>query len=132
MGEVEPLADLAVRQTGGGERGDLEFLGAEPVPRGRRPVRTALACGPQQPAGVVTPVRGAEAVEDVPGLAQRCPGLDGTAPAAQPVTVGEKQPGAVGRPPARVARQGLREAELGAVVVREHGPGVLQAHPDHG
>ena len=88
MGEIEPLADLAVREALGRQLRDLELLGAQLGPRlGNAPART-LAGGPQLASRALGEPPQAEGVEDAGGLAQRSARIGNDDLAAPGISVG--------------------------------------------
>src|SRR5262245_691110 len=70
MGEEELLADLAVGEALGGELGDLQFLGCEPVPPVRLMLLAALPGGAQLLARAFAPRKGAKRIAGIPRRAQ--------------------------------------------------------------
>src|SRR3954447_10634831 len=79
--QVEPLADLTVRQAFGGQLGDVELMRGEPVAGVRIAVWARLAGGPELLPRPVAPRDGPERVERLASRTQVPAGLHGSAPA---------------------------------------------------
>ena len=125
MGEVEPLADLAVGQARGGHLGDLQLLRRELVARVGRAAAARLARRRAAPAARARPTGSTPSASNASrARAQRRARVGRAALPAQPRAVGEQQPRArcsghcaPGRPPARrrtAARRRRRRPAAGA------------------
>src|SRR5215475_4204888 len=103
VGEIKPLADLAVREAGGRQLCNLELLRAQLDPRLGNATARALAGGTHLATRALGKAPQPEGVEDAGGLAERCPRIPGPSLPAQPSSVRELRTGCVERP-ARGAR----------------------------
>ena len=120
MAEVQPLADLAVRQARGRHLGDLDLLRRELVARLVRTAAHGLARRSELLPGALRPRRDAECLECLAGGAQRGARLGHAAAAAQPLPVGEQHARAHQRPGREVAAQAsLIEGFRGFVVCEQ-------------
>ena len=98
VGEVEPFADLPVREAFGRQLGDLELLWAQLGPRFGNASACALAGGAQLAEGAVGIASLAEGVEGLGGLTERYARVDVSPLPAQPLPVGELRACRVERP----------------------------------
>src|SRR5262245_19478623 len=119
VGEIEPLADLAVREALGRQLRDLELLRAQLGPRLGNAAARTLAGGAQLATRALREAPEAEGVEDPRGLAERCPRIRAASLPAQPPSVRKLRAGGVERPPHGARRHRELEALLGGRAVGE-------------
>src|SRR4029453_3931242 len=85
--EKQPGTDLGVGEAVAGQPCDQRLLGRQFVARLGRPLAGGLAGGQQLAPGPLGESLDSHCVQQVVGGAQLCPGVDATAPAAQPLPV---------------------------------------------
>ena len=110
MGQVQPLADLAVRQALRRELCDLQLLRGELVARRGNAAPAPFTRRAQFAPRVLAPPLAAKRVEGVARGTQNGARLGDPPLASQPLAICELDPGALERPSGEVARQRLIEA----------------------
>src|SRR4051794_19243165 len=121
MRQEQALADLAVRETLGGELGDLQLLRGQLIARLGCPPPAPLAGCPQLASCLVAPWRASEGVKGVArGTQDHTRFHDVTLP-PEPLTVTQLDPRALERPPRELERERLFESVACIGGFREQG-----------
>jgi transposase len=127
--EIEPLADLPVREPFGGELGDLQLLRGQRHPLLGPEGGPALAGGAQLRQGPLGPGEQPVGLADLVRVPQWRPRLGDAAPAAQPRAVLEQQARPVERPAHQVGLERAAELPLGVVLAGQQRARVEQRDP---
>src|SRR5215211_3854278 len=124
--EVEPLADLAVAQSAGGELRDLQLLRGQVISRIGCSADARLSRGTQLLTRGLSQAAKREGVEVLPCRPKRHAGVGDSSLATQPAAVVEQQASPVAGPVGEAGAEGRLVELLGLVVGRKKWPRVAE------